>query len=292
MQQQDLPSSLTVAPADKTIGEIIRDSHNLTAEQVEQVLAHQRQTGLRFGEAAVALGLIKRENVIWALSRQFNYDFEADASSFPELIVAGNPFSHQAEAFRELRSQLVETVFKPGQQRARALAVVSPEVGDGKTYFAANLAVAFSQLGGRTILIDADMRSPRTQEVFKTQMSQGLSAVLAGKCEATVEQPVPSLSNLFVLPVGVVPPNPTELAQKPALNVLLDELAQRFDHIIVDTPAASHGSDARIIASVCGSALLVGRQDATRVAGMKTLVEGLKRAGVKIAGVTLNGYRP
>lgn len=291
MQQQDVQSSLTVAPADKTIGEIIRDSHNLTAEQVEQVLAHQRQTGLRFGEAAVALGLIKRENVIWALSRQFNYDFEADATSFPELIVAGNPFSHQAEAFRELRSQLVETVFKPGQ-RARALAVVSPEVGDGKTYFAANLAVAFSQLGGRTILIDADMRSPRMQDVFKSQMTQGLSAVLAGKCEATVEQPVASLSNLFVLPVGVVPPNPTELAQRPAFSVLLDELAQRFDHIIVDTPAASHGSDARIIAAVCGAALLVGRQDATRVAGMKTLVEGLKRAGVKIAGVTLNGYHP
>lgn len=291
MQQQDAQSSLAVAHADKTIGEIIRDSHNLTAEQVEQVLAHQRQTGLRFGEAAVALGLIKRENVIWALSRQFNYDFESDASSFPELIVAGNPFSHQAEAFRELRSQLVETVFKPGQ-RARALAVVSPEVGDGKTYFAANLAVAFSQLGGRTILIDADMRSPRMQDVFKSQMTQGLSAVLAGKCEATVEQPVPSLTNLFVLPVGVVPPNPTELAQRPALGVLLDELAQRFDHIIVDTPAASHGSDARIIASVCGAALLVGRQDATRLVGMKSLADGLKRAGVKIAGVTLNGYHP
>lgn len=291
MQQQDAQSSLTVAHTDKAIGEIIRDSHNLTAEQVEQVLAHQRQTGLRFGEAAVALGLIKRENVIRALSRQFNYEFEADASSFPELIVAGNPFSHQAEAFRELRSQLVETIFKPGQ-RARALAVVSPEVSDGKTYFAANLAVAFSQLGGRTVLIDADMRSPRMQEIFRTQMSQGLSAVLAGKCEATVEQPVPSLSNLFVLPVGVVPPNPTELAQRPAFSTLLDELAQRFDHIIVDTPAASHGSDARIVAAVCGAALLVGRQDATRLTGMKMLVEGLRRTGVRIAGVTMNGYRP
>ena len=184
MQEQESQTSLTVTPGEKSIGEIIKDSHSLTAEQVEQVLAHQRQTGLRFGEAAVALGLIKREGVIWALSRQFNYDFEADASSFPELVVAGKPFSHQAEAFRELRSQLLETVFKPGQ-RARALAVVSPEVGDGKTYFAANLAVAFSQLGGRTILIDADMRSPRAQEVFRSQMQQGLSAVLAGKCEAT-----------------------------------------------------------------------------------------------------------
>lgn len=291
MTQENVQGSLAVTNAEKTIGEIIRDAHNLTAEQVEQVLAHQKQSGLRFGEAAVALGLIKRESVIWALSRQFNYDFEADASSFPELVVAGKPFSHQAEAFRELRSQLMETVFKPGQ-RARALAVVSPEVGDGKTYFAANLAVAFSQLGGRTILIDADMRSPRIPEVFKSEMSQGLSAVLAGRCEATVEQPVPSLSNLFLLPVGVAPPNPTELSQRPTFSILLDELAQRFDHIIVDTPAASHGSDARIIASVCGAALLVGRQGSTRMAGLKSLADGLKRAGVKIAGVTLNGFRP
>lgn len=290
MQQEIPQGSLTVTNADKTIGEIIRDANSLTAEQVEQVLLHQKQSGLRFGEAAVALGLIKRESVIWALSRQFNYDFEADASSFPELVVAGKPFSHQAEAFRELRSQLVESVFKP-DNRARALAIVSPEVGDGKTYFAANLAVAFSQLGGRTILIDADMRSPRVQDIFKTSTTQGLSAVLAGKCEASVIQPMQSMSNLFVLPVGVVPPNPTELAQKSAFVKLLDELSHRFDHIIVDTPAALHGPDARIISTMCGAALLVGRRNCTKIEGMQGLARGLKRAGVMVAGVTINEYR-
>jgi len=282
-------TSLTVVQADKSIGDIIRAAHNLSAEQVEQVLSHQRTTGMKFGEAAVALGLVNRDHVIWALSQQFSYDYEADAANYRELVVASSPFSQQAETFRELRTQLLHTVMAKGSS-SRALAVISQDFGDGKTYFAANLAVAFSQLGGRVLLMDADLRTPRAHSIMKTEAQTGLSGVLAGRSEATVVRPLESLPNLFLLPVGVVPPNPTELLQRPTFSVLLDDLKTRFDHIIVDTPAAVCGADARVVAATCGAALLVGRKNKTRMPELKQLADAVQRLGAQVAGIAINEF--
>ena len=112
-----------------------------------------------------------------------------------------SPFSDEAEVFRELRSQLLMGVLRPDQPR-RALAVVSPNVGDGKTYLAANMAIAFSQLGGRTLLVDADMRTPRQQDCSASATGPGLSSVLSGRAEHERDPTVADLPSLYVLPVG------------------------------------------------------------------------------------------
>jgi len=241
-------SPKTLLPVDhtkpgKTIGSIIRESHNLTADQVEKVLEHQRQTGLRFGESAVALGYVKREQVLWALSQQFEYPYDGNSIEAAELFVGRTPFSEHAEVFRELRSQLIAGVFS-GQQGPvpKALAVVSPDSGDGKTFFAANLAAVFSQLSGRVVLVDADLRGPRMHELFGLRVEAGLSGALVGHTEIKVVRPVAALPNLFLLPAGVVPPNPLELLERPAFSLVLDELRSQFDHVIVDTSAASTGA--------------------------------------------------
>lgn len=147
--QSEMPAGSGEQLANGSIGDIIRQTNNLTAEQVESIVAYQAQHGVKFGEAAVALGFVKEDDVLWALAQQFHYPYsnQTTNSIASELVVATRPFCDQAEMFRAMRSQLLSTVFTQGGARA-ALAVISPETGDGKSYFAANMAVAFSQLGG------------------------------------------------------------------------------------------------------------------------------------------------
>lgn len=276
---------------DPTLGEILKRTKGLTGEQVSQTLDYQREHGLRFGEAAVALGLAQPEDIIWALSQQFHYPYAplAERNLNDELIVANAPFAEEVEAFRDLRAQLVMDIMNPAEQR-RALAVVSASVGDGKSFIAANLATAFSQLPGRTLLIDADLRSPRLHEVFGVEAGSGLTGILAGRAEANVIKPAGHLPNLYLLPAGVIAPNPTELLQRAAMSLLLKELLSKFDYVLVDTPAADHGSDARIIAMHCGAAMVVGRKDKTSTSAMKQLIQHLDKSKVKMSGIVLNDF--
>lgn len=276
---------------DRTIGDIIAELRNLSAEQVEKVLARQRETGLRFGEAAVALGYASKEDVLFALSRQFHYPYapEDQRSVNPELVALNEPFSVRAEGFRALRSQLMMRLFGAAADQPRhAVAVISPDAGDGKTYCAANLAVALAQLGGRTLLVDADMRGPRIHEVFNLKNRAGLSGILSGRADKQVIQQVPGVSSLFVLPVGTTPPNPLELVERPAFGLLMRELASKFDHVVVDTPAAIYGADASVIAARCGAALIIARKDASKVGTLQELVASFEGSHVKLAGVVVN----
>jgi protein-tyrosine kinase len=276
---------------DQSIGDFIKRTRKLSDEEIARILAYQKDKGVRFGEAAVALKMVSAEDVLWALSQQFHYPYASgDGSTIsPELVVAADPFSNQAEVFRDLRSQLIMGALNPEESR-RALAVVSPNAGDGKTFFAANLAVVLSQLGARTLLIDADMRTPRQHELFRVDNKVGLSSILLGRASPSVVQPVADLSTLFLIPVGTTPPNPLELVQSPAFNHLIQEVLLKFDYVVVDTPAMVHGADARVIAAKCGAAIAMGRQGTTTMKAMKTLMSGLAKSPVKVAGVLMNEY--
>lgn len=284
----------TIEKADPSIGDIISRVNNLTAEQIDQILQHQRATGMKFGEAAVDLGFAQREDVLWALSQQFHYPYQGrDVENVSaELVVATDPFSTTSEFFRDIRTQLLTSVFTKGRSERLALAVCSTDIGDGKTFFCANLAVAFSQLSGRTLLIDADMRTPRQQKVFNVDPNQaGLSNILSGRAEANVLRPIESLPNLYLLPVGVVPPNPLELIQGEAFDNLIASVLPKFDYVIIDTPAAIHGADARVIAAKAGASLVVGRQGVTRVTALKPLCTQLQKTCEIFAGALLNDHK-
>ena len=279
------------AVADRSIGSIIAETRHLTVEQVEKVLHHQREKGIRFGEAAIALGYASTDDVLFALSQQFHYPYAAEEQrkANPELVALNQPFGVQAESFRAIRSQIMMRLFNEGQER-RAIAVVSPESGDGKTFFSANLAVTLAQLGGRTLLVDADMRGPRQHQVFGLSNNAGLSGILSGRAESKVIQQVPGVPSLFVLPVGITPPNPLELVERPAFGLLVRELLSKFDHVVVDTPAAQYGSDCAVIAARCGAALVVARQNKSSVNSLEELVSNLAETPAKLAGVIFNEF--
>ena len=273
----------------KAIGELIQDARNLSADDLDRIGRYQRENDMRFGEAAIALGLADTEDVLQALAQQFKYAYadEESRKAAPELVMLNQPFGHQAEAFRAIRSQiLMRTQGEKGQRRP--LAVVSHDSGDGKTFFCANLAVALAQLGGKVVVIDADMRGARLDQVFGVPGGLGLSGVLSGRGGKGVVKSVPGIPNLYVIPVGVQPPNPLELVEGPSFGMLLREVSIKFDHVIVDTPAGCFGSDGVVIASRCGSALVISRKDANKVSRLQELVGSLQAGNVRLAGVIMN----
>lgn len=280
------------AQRERSIGAIIAETRHLTAEQVESVLAYQKKHAMRFGEAAVAMGVASADDVIFALAQQYHYPvtLEEQKQLSPELVALNKPFSRQVEAFRNLRSQIIMRVDPSSEGARRPLAVVSHDVGDGKTFVAANLAITLAQLGGRTLLVDADMRSPRLHEMFGLKNGAGLSTILSGRAENQVIQQATGAPNLFVLPVGPTPPNPVELVERPAFGLLLNELISKFDHVVVDTPAAAYGSDAAVIAARCGTVLVVARRGESRLRTLTQLTSVLQQSRAKVLGVLYNEH--
>ncbi len=278
-------------PSPEPIGQLIRGARKLNDAQIEKVIAYQRSSGLRFGEAAVALRLVERNDVLEALSVQFQYvPAVAPGQRSSELVAAVDPFGEQAEAFRDLRSRLL--LERWNEAPRCALAVMSPDMGDGKSYLAANLAVTFSQLRERTLLIDADLRTPRQHRLFGVETKgPGLSGALAGFAGTSeLVHEVPGLPNLYLAPAGAVPPNPVELLQRPGFGALMHKLLQQFDHVLVDTPAAIRGADSRVIAARCGATLFVARTGRSRMAALEGLLSAVSRGPARVAGVVMNEH--
>jgi chain length determinant protein tyrosine kinase EpsG len=270
----------------RPLGAYLGDAGKLTEDEIARVTACQQERGLRFGEAAVALRVVTERDVRAALAAQFDYPFGVDGAD-PELAVAADPFGAQAEAFRELRSRLLLEALP--ESAPFTLAVLSAHAGEGRTYVAANLAAAFSQLGNRTLLIDADLRSARLDRLFRAEGGTGLSHVLAGFADAEhALERVPSLGHLWFMPAGALPPNPLELLQRPAFETLLAAMKEKFDRVILDTTAASRGADCRVVAARCSASLVVARRDATRMEALERLVEAIERGPARIAGVVMN----
>ena len=276
---------------DRSIGSILAETRGLNTDQIDSIVAHQKARRTRFGEAAIDLGLANTDDVLYALSRQFHYPF-ADAEARkrnPELVALNAPFGVQAESLRAIRSQILMRL--PLDNRARcALAVVSPDSGDGKTFSCANLGIALAQMGSRTLLVDADMRGPRLHAVFGLDNATGLSGLLSGRGQGKVIQKVAGVANLSVLPVGITPPNPLELLEQPAFGLLMRELMTKFDHVLVDTPAACYGTDCSVIAARCGAVLVVARQHKSQIGRLRNLVANMGDNQILQVGIVVNEF--
>jgi len=277
--------------ANRSIGAILMDSGVLSPEDAERILMFQKEHGVRFGEAAIRLGLLSEADIQFALSRQFSYAYLRTMGDkkplSEELVAAYQPFSPRVEQLRAIRSQLMLRWFDKAEQR-QVLTIVGTEPEEGRSYLAANLAVVFSQLGERTLLIDADMRRPRQHELFLLQNKVGLSTVLSGRSRDEAIIRITDLAGLFVLPAGPVPPNPLELLSRLNFDEFLIHVRASFDMVIIDTPALSTGEDAAMISVRNGAVLTVARNGETRVASFNDMVQGLMNAGVAVVGSVLN----
>jgi receptor protein-tyrosine kinase len=276
---------------ERSIGRILIDAGRLTQDNAERVLSYQRDQGLHFGEAAIRLGLITREDMRFALANQFEYTYLAPGEKpFQAEVVAAFDAAHPAtEAVRALRSQLMLRWIN-GSKEGKSLAMVSTETGIGRSFITANLAVVFSQLGERTLLIDANLRAPRLHELFQIDNRVGLTSILGDRLETLPLSPLKALPALSVLTAGPAAPNPQELLSRPTFQAMVHNASSYFDVILIDTPAGSCGSDAQIIAARAGAAVLVTRRDQTRLQETAQFVDLLAQSGVDVVGAVMNEY--
>jgi protein-tyrosine kinase len=285
------PHRSALVRTDRCIGALLVDEGKLTPREVERVLERQRKEHVRFGEAAVRLGLISDDDVRYALAKQFDMPHFTPASEGPsrELVAAFAPFHPRSEELRALRTQLLIRWYNPENGR-KALVVSSPEPGDGRSYTAANLAIVFSQLGARTLLVDADLRKPRQHLIFALPEGQGLSTILSGRTEHKATFPVPGMTRLSVLPAGPLPPNPQELLSRPMFAAFMKDLNAVYDVIIIDTPPASHFADVQSVTYRAGDALVVTRKNHSSVATTQKVIRDLAATGARVVGTVVNEY--
>lgn len=293
-QENVLPiegSSRVIGRGDRRIGSILAEEGKLGSGDIERVMALQHTEGLRFGDAALRLGLISADDVHHAIAKQYDLPhlLPGHESTGSELVVAQEPFHPRAEELRALRTQLLIRWSK-AEVKHRMLAIISPGPNEGRSYVAANLAVAFSQLGERTLLVDADLRAPRQHLIFNVSDRVGLAAVLSGRADRSAVAPVPEFGPLWLLPAGARPPNPQELLSRLALGVLLHELRTEFDVILFDTPPAKLYADAHAVAFRARSAMVLARKDRTRLDDTKAVIRELSDMDARVVGTVFNDF--
>ncbi|GAA4020928.1 chain length determinant protein tyrosine kinase EpsG [Actimicrobium antarcticum] len=276
---------------DRSIGSILVNVGRLSVADAEKIMRYQSECNVRFGDAAIELGLLTPADIDFALSRQFEYAYLLPGQSeiSEEVVAAYEPFTNRVEALRALRNQLMARWFQTSDG-GRALAITSAERGDGRSFLAANLAVVFSQQGQRTLLIDADLRNPCQHQLFNLENRVGLSSILSSRNGIESIQGVPELQNLSLLTAGAPPPNPLELLGRPLFSEMLQELSLQFDVILIDTPAGAEFSDAQTIAARAGAAIVVTHQNFSHVNKVRDLVTALSETRTQLVGTVLNNF--
>jgi chain length determinant protein tyrosine kinase EpsG len=288
---QPLEGTPCAARHDLRIGSILMEEGKLDSARIGQVLRLQHvRRGLRFGEAALSLGLITRDDLNMALARQYDFPCQRlnGSSVHADLVAVGDDALHPSvERLRALRTRLLIRWSSVGN-KPRALAIVSPGSCEGRTFLTANLAVLFAQLGMSTLLVDADLRAPRQARIFNIADRTGLSSVLSGRAAGEVS--LPAFGSLSVLPAGPLPPNPQELLLRPALASYLELASAQYEVVLVDTPPARDSADAHGVAFCAGSALVLARSDHTRLDEACVLARDLAEAGALVLGAVLSTF--
>ena len=205
------------------------------------------------------------------------------------LLNKNTPFD-VTEAFRNLKASLSVSV--PKKEHGVAIMVTSAYPEDGKTTVTANLALMFAQSDAKVVLVDADIRKGRIAKYFKRKSSPGLSDCLSG--QNTLDEVVHNShinENLSYITCGTHSPRPYELLESEEMKNLLNELRQRFDYVIIDTPPVLLISDALALAPSTDGAVLVCRHQVSYISDIERALNTLKFAKANVLGVVVNDYK-
>jgi len=272
------------------LGRVLVDQGKLHQGDIERIVTHAREKRVRFGQAAKELGLINEDDLEHAMAEQFDYPFlSAGDGNYPaELVAAFKPFSPKGQALRDLRARLLQ---EWDREVHHSVAIVASDVNQGCSYIAANLAIVFSQLGHKTLLVDGDMLNARLHYLFNLKNNVGLSAALVGRTPPSmVIRELPLFRNLSVISAGAPPPNVTELLSRRELNSIVRELREQYEIVIFDTPPMQSNTGAEFIARACDDTVTVIRQDYTYLQDAETLMEKLRAVGAKVIGTVMNRF--
>ncbi len=203
-----------------------------------------------------------------------------------DLFVFENSLSEAAEQARTLRTNLL---FLSAERKLKTLVVTSALPQEGKTTISIQVGITLAAAGGRTVLVEADMRRPRLATTLGVSNERGLSLFLADR-DADISQVIQesAVPNLDVIVCGLIPPNPAELLNSLRLNQLIIKLAEQYDMIIIDSPPVNAVSDALVMASRVDGVLLVAKSKRTTSEALRTAYRSLSNVDAPIIGTVLN----
>lgn len=214
--------------------------------------------------------------------------YDPEASKRP-LIVQADPRNPRAESFRTLRTNLQFLAVSEDKesQRGRSFVTSSAGPGEGKSTTTANLAIALAETGARVALVDGDLRLSRVAELMGLEGAAGLTDVLVGRAELADVLQRWGRGQLYVLPAGKVPPNPSELLGSKAMEEMLDSLQEHFDYVLIDAPPLLLVTDAAVLSKRTDGVLLIAASGSTRKQSLQMAVRTLAAAGGALRGVII-----
>ena len=206
-----------------------------------------------------------------------------------ELIVATNPKSSIAEAIKTIRTNLQ---FSSVDDKVKSILVTSSFSGEGKSFVTSNLAVAFAQAGTKVLIVDCDLRRGRQHNIFHVENLEGLSNLLIDDVEKKYKHYIKKTryENIYVLPMGIVPPNPSELRASDKNKQLVEILAKNYDLVIYDGVPVGGLTDSIIMADLVDKIVIVSAYKQTPIELLNNTKKNLEKFSDKIAGVVLNKY--
>jgi len=205
------------------------------------------------------------------------------------LISYMDPKSLNAEQYRTIRTNIE---FAQLDKSMKNLLVSSSIPAEGKSTVASNLAYVIAQTDKRVLLVDADLRKPTVHRTFKLNNEQGLTTLLSN-ADLKFNQVVQHSRdlNLYFLPSGPIPPNPSEILGSGRMTLLMQELGQYFDIVIYDAPPITAVTDPQILATKVDGVVMVVRQGYTRKEEVKKAKEALDNVNANILGYVMNGKK-
>lgn len=292
--------------------ELVATLH-LDAQAIENVFALMQTTDLGFADAVLQLGFANQEDVDEArirarataqpddaepgLIETAIHKISADrrivvrhgerVTPGPSLTLVHNPDSERSERLRALRTELL--LLNEGARGANVVPVLSANPGEGRSQLAAEIAISFAQLGRRTLLVDADLRSPRQHALFGSTNEHGLSRSIV-QFEKPVYHPVAGLQHMHLLTSGPVPPNPLELLSDGRFERLFNDWRNNYEFLVLDTPAVSRCADALAVATIAGRVLIASRAQHASFRSNRELLRRLATTQAKTLGAVLNHF--
>lgn len=220
------------------------------------------------------IGKKKIKNTISANSSNKNGVNVADLSDKNKFAIV--------ESYKVARTNIM---FSLAASEKKIFAVTSYSKGEGKSTASSNLAISFSKMGKKVLLIDADMRRPNIHNIFNLNNASGLSNVISKMTtfEDSFKRDV--ISDLDVLTAGTIPPNPSELMCSNSFVKLIEKLTEEYEYIIIDTPPIGAVADALLLKDLIAGFVVVVREKATTHRDLSKLLESMKLADTKVLGL-------
>jgi protein-tyrosine kinase len=256
----------------------------VTQNELDQAMEWVRRQSLNEGRGIVEEALrrsssSRREVVVWEGER---------LQPGKELILAHDPYNIRSETIRSLRTELLMRT--NGRRGAAIFALLSCDAQEGRSQLCAELAIAFAQLGSRTLLVDGDMRRPRQHLLFGADNQVGLAQALVDGGAAARMYGIEGVPQMALMTSGAPPPNPLELLSGNRFDRLVADWRRSYEFVVIDTPPASQYSDSLPVATAAGNVVVLGKKNATSFKALAELQRKLGTTHTRVVGAVINSF--